>query len=146
MKRLTPEEIKFVKETKFTPTVYQCDQYYLTSFDDYTDAAKVAKEKYGVDLDKFIAKNIAASLNDADAISLDYVAIYLLYSFFTKDELEKMTPKEALSWLMEYRYYFGFRKWAEQDAANAIYDAIAIYDGAAEFYDQPDGNVWCREK
>lgn len=165
MKRLTPNEIKFVKETGFTPTVYQCDQYYLTVFTDeklelnsstytkdrekysrkwYKVAKKIAKEKYDVDLDAFIDKNLNIANDDYDGISLEYVATYLLYCFFTKEELLKMTDEEAHTFLQDYRYYYGFRKWYG-DCSSYIHEAIQAHDGLIEFYDTEDGNVWWRE-
>lgn len=162
MKQLTRNEIKFVKETGFTPTVYQCDEYYRTIFTDehidisdkdyaskkeaysekwYKVASDYAKEKYGIDLNVFIDKNISIENDDYDGISLEYVATYLFYCFFTKDELEKLTDKEATEFLKNYRYYCGFRKW---DNGNLTYvqEAIEAYNGDRLFYLQDDGNVW----
>ena len=165
MKRLTPNEIRFVKETGFTPTVYQCDQYYLTIFTDekldynsatyhkdrekyshkwYTVVEKAAKEKYDVDLDLFLSKNLNIENDDYDGISLEYVATYLFYCFFTKEELERLTDEEATKFLQDYRYYCGFRKWGG-DCYPYIREAIQAHDGSIEFYDTEDGNVWWRE-
>lgn len=162
MKPLTKDEIRFVKETHFTPTVSQCDQYYLTTYTDehceyepsdtYHERRdlyskrwekiikKDAKEKYNVDLDKFLDKNLNIDNNDFDGISLEYVATYLFYCFFTKEELEKLTDEEATKFLQDYRYYGGFRKW---DGGNLPFaqEAIEIYNGERVFYLQ-DKNVW----
>jgi len=166
MKQLTKQEIKYVKETGFTPTVYQCAQYYLTKLTDeqldlnsptykedrekyetkwFAEAEKLAKEKYSVDLQAFLDKNIGSSLNDYDGISLEYVATYLFYCFFTKEELEKLTDEEATRFLKDYRYYSGFRKW---DGGNLQYvqEAIEVYEGNRFFYLQDDGNVWNTER
>ena len=163
MKQLTAKEIQFVKDTKFTPTVWQCDEYYRTIFTDekcefgdnyperrdvysqkwFNVASDYAKEKYGIDLDEFISKNLGPN-DDYDGISLEYVATYLFYCFFTKEELENLTDKEATEFLKDYRYYGGFRKW---DGGNFTYvqEAIEAYDGKRLFYLQDDGNVWNTE-
>ena len=110
----------------------------------YQLAKKVAREKYNVDLDKFLKKNISQSLNDGDSISLEYVATYLFYLFFTEEELRRMTDEAATEFLKNYRYYYGFRKW---DGGNLTYvnDAIRAYEGEIEFYEDTDGNVLWRE-
>ena len=141
MLQLTKNEIRFVKETGFTPTVYQCDEYSRTTFKDYNMASKVAKDEYDVDLDEFIHKNIGIDLEDSDGISLEYVATYLFYCFFTKEELELLSPKDGLKWLQGYRYFFGFRKWDEMFTTIEINEAIEVYKGTRVFYLQDDGNV-----
>ena len=162
MKRLTDDEIRFVKNTGFTPTVWQCDEYYKTAFtdealdynapdyslkkrDEYSDrwykaAYDCARFSYNFDLDEFIKKNLGDDLGDYDAISLEYVATYLLYCFFSKEELEKMTDKEATKFLQDYRYYFGFRK---HDSGNMqfVQEALEVYDGSRVFYEADDGNI-----
>lgn len=169
MKRLTPNEIQFVKDTGVTPTVYQCDEWYRTIFTDekveydnnkdhkdylirkeayankyFKIASDYAAEKYGVDLDAFMDKNLNIHNGDSDGISLEYVAVYLLYSFFTKEELENLTSEKAIEWLQNYRYFGGFRKWYG-DCGIYIGDAIKAHEGLIEFYEEPDGNVWYRE-
>lgn len=159
MRKLTENEVAFVKETGFTPTVYQCREYYRTTFYDmkldkkdydpaegyhYQLAKKVAREKYNVDLDEFLKKNISQSLNDGDSISLEYVATYLFYLFFTEEELQRMTNEAATEFLKNYRYYYGFRKW-DGDNLTYVNDAIRAYEGEIEFYEDADGNVLWRE-
>lgn len=167
MKPLTDQEIRFVKETGFTPTVFQCGEYYRTIFTKekidynipnydqaeeeyirkwYKVASDYAKEHYGIDLGEFIDKNLGAGINDSDGISLEYTATYLFYCFFTKEELEKLTDKEATKFLKDYRYYFGYRKW---DTGNLIYvqEAIEAKDGNRVFYVDGEGdNVYNIEK
>lgn len=157
MTQLTDDEIRFVKETRFTPTVYQCGQYYMTSYTDervalgddyaarvaeyekkwYGVAEKDAKERYGVDLGAFLEKSDA---DDSDVISLEYAATYLLYCFFTKSELERLTNDEAIRFLQNYKYYGGFRKW-DYDCSLYIKEAIDAHDGLRVFYIEEDGNV-----
>ena len=165
MKQLTDKEIKFVKETGFTPTVWQCSEWNRTIFtdekfncsghsfkdrDEYNDkwfsvASDYAKEKYGFDLTTFLNKNLGIDLNDSDGISIEFVATYLLYCFFTKEELENLSNQKALDFLQDYRYYFGFRKWYVGDMHYRmpyIDEAIEVYNGERVFYLQDDGNVW----
>ena len=146
MKQLTKEEIKFVQETGFTPTVFQCNEYHRTPFKDFEEACKVAQDKYNIDLDEFLSKNISIDLDDSDGISLEYVATYLFYCFFTKEELEQLTPIKALEWLQDYRYFCGFRKWDEQLAFSEVQEAIEIHNGTRVLYLESDGNVWNWEK
>lgn len=141
MKKLTDKEIKFVKETRFTPTVYQCDEYSKTPFENYDHAAKVAKAVYKIDLKKFLDKCLQD--DDSDAISLEFAAAYLLSAFFSKGELEKMTPTEALDFLRDFKYHFGFRKWDENDARSALEEAYGIKIGERELYSQ-GGHMWNR--
>lgn len=169
MKQLTLNEIKFVKETGFTPTVLQCAEWYRTIFTDekcefgdnyperreeyeekwYKVASDYAQEKYGVNLDEFISKNLSIDLDDSDGISIEFVATYLLYCFFTKEELENLSNQKALDFLQDYRYYGGFRKWYVGDMPYRmpyIEEAIEVYNDERVFYLQDDGNVWNTKK
>lgn len=162
MRQLTQNEINFVKATKFTPTVWQCDEFYLTTYTDdrcecqpsdtYHERRtlyskkwmkiikKDAKERFDVDLDEFIDKNLSVDNDDYDGISLEYVATYLFFCFFTKEELEKLTDEEATRFLQNYRYFCGFRKW---DGGNLPYvnEAIEVYNGERVFYVEEDHQV-----
>lgn len=143
MKRLTEKEIAFIKETHFTPTVLQCDEYDKTPFRDYAQAEIAAKEKYGIVLKDLMEK--CAADDDIDEISLEYAATYILYTFFSKEELSGMRISDALRFLMDFRYYLGFRKWDRSQAADCLEEAIQIYDGAREFYPER-GHMWNRTK
>lgn len=165
MKELTANEIKFIKETGWTPTVVQCSEWYRTIWtdekvdttsenylaqrDEYDAKYLVissaqAKEKYNVDLEQLYNK--LCSVEDSDGISLEYDATYLLYTFFTKEELLELDTAWVLAWLQDFKYYFGYRKWAESDVEAAILEAIEIHAGTREFYLTEDGYVWNREK
>lgn len=143
MLKLNDQEIKFVKETKFTPTVFQCDEYYRTPFKNASEASEVALRDYGVDLAAFLKKNL--DQNDTDSISLEYVATYLFYTFFSEEELLNIFSEDALKWLQDYRYYLGFRKWDADDVAQGVEEAVEIYRGEREFYITEDNQVWNRE-
>lgn len=143
---LTDKEVQFVKDTKFTPTVYQCDTYSSTPFKDYAEAEKVAKEKYGVDLAEFLKKNLEQE--DTDGISLEYVATYLFYEFFSCEDLIDMAsnrPEKGLEWLQDYRYHFGFRKWDLDLAVDEMWEAVMVYEGKRDFYITEDGQVWNKD-
>lgn len=140
MRQLAENEIKFFKETNFTPTVFQCDEYSRTPFHSYAEAEKAAKEKYSINLDSLLTD----CLNDSDSISLEYDATYLLHTFFTQDELKEMKAKEALKFLQDFKYFNGFRKWSEEQAEVEIQEALQIYDGVRKFVDV-DGDVWNKE-
>ncbi len=142
MRRLNNNEIKFIKETGWTPTVYQCDEYDRTTLKDLDTSIEVAKNEYDIDLLELYDKT--CNLDNNDGISLEYEATYLFYTFFTKEELEKMTDAKATAWLKDFKYYFGYRKW---DGGNIIYvnEALDVYNGTREFYEEDDGDVWNRE-
>ena len=163
MKPLTEEEIKFIKETGWTPTVQQADEWERTIFSNvfslknnydsaekrltdrkafgkraFEEAFKCAKEQYGLNLRELNKK----CLTEWDAITLENDAIYLFYAFFTKEELEKLTDKEATKWLKDFKYDCGYRKW---DDGNLEYvqEAISVYEGKTSFYIcTEDDSIW----
>lgn len=143
MIELNPEEIRFVKEIHFTPTVYQLNEYSRTPFKDYKECKKVANKLYHFDLDNFIKKNL--NQKDTDELSLEYVATYLLYTFFTEDELEELSGEDALKWLEDYRYYRGFWKFETDQVLTCIDKALEVYYGVREFYSSDDNQIWNRE-
>lgn len=161
MKQLTENEIKFIKETGWTPTVEQCGEWGRTVFPSLFGKADFKKEY--LDEDGYVVDEFSDKVNEyvlktydidtvdlykkfteeSDAVSLEYEATYLFYAFFTKEELEKLTDEEATKWLKGFQYFSGYRKW---DGGNLIYvyEAIDIYNGARELYIQDD-SVWNRE-
>lgn len=147
MKLLTKDEVRFIKETGFTPTVFQCDEYMKRTYkkpywiDSFAEAQNIAREDFNIDLEVLLDKTIGDDLDDSDSISLEETAVYLFYTFFTKAELEKLTDEEATKFLQDFRYFYGYRKW---DGGNLsyVYDAIEAKEGKRVFYLQEDGNVW----
>ncbi len=146
MKRLTEQEINFIKDTGWTPTVQQCNEYKRTNkapyyIDSFAEAQNIAREDFNIDLIELYDKT--CNLENSDSISLEYDATYLLYTFFTKEELEKLTDEEVTQWLKDFKYFCGYRKW---DGGNLVYvnEAIEIYEGTREFFDM-NGDVWNRE-
>ena len=158
MKQLTEQEIKFIKETGWTPTVYQCDEWYKTIWTDehleigpestykerkeaysakYEELAFNTAKKYGVDLGKLYKK----CTDNSDSISLEYEATYLFYILFTKEELELLTDEEATEFLKNFQYYLGYRKW---DGGNLQYvqEALEVYNRTRVFYLENDSDVW----
>ena len=142
MRKLNNNEIKFIKETGWTPTVHQCDEYDRTTLKDLDTSIEVAKYEYDINLLELYDKT--CNMDNSDGISLEFEATYLFYTFFTKEELEKMSSKKGLSWLQDFKYYLGYRKWDEQYTTIEINEAIEVYNGTREFYEQ-DGNMWNRE-
>lgn len=150
MKFLKLNEIKFIKETGWTPTVYQCREYDKTIWADLCENKdeefcmnlidKEAREEYAVDVHELYQK----CTSEYDGITLEYDAVYLFYTFFTKEELEKLTDEEATRWLKDFKYYSGYRKW---DSGNLVYvnEALEVYNGQKEFYEDHDGEVWTRD-
>ena len=162
MKKLTEQEINFIKETGWTPTVEQCDEWERTIFVNLF--TKAAFKKKHLDEDGYVIDEFSNKVNEyvlktynidtvdlykkfteeSDAISLEYEATYLFYTFFTKEELEKLTDEEATKWLKDFQYFSGYRKW---DGGNLIYvnEALEVYAGTREFYEEPNGEIWNRE-
>lgn len=138
MKRLNENEIRFIKETNCTPQVLMGDEWKRTPFINYRDAVEVARERYDVDLDEMCDK-----FGDSDSISLEYTATYLIYTFFSKAEIENASPKYMLKWLQDFKYHCGFRKWSEDFVAIAMDEALDIYAGVREFYLEDD-EMWNR--
>ena len=142
MRRLTENEIRFIKETGVTATVIQCDEWDRSQCSNYADAEKLADEKYGINLHEFLS--VLADVN-YDSISLEYDAVYLLYTFLTREELENMNDGEVLEWLKDFKYWCGYRKYDIDLAYIHRCEALEVYDGTREFYETDDGEVWNRE-
>ena len=142
MRRLTENEIKFIKETGVTATVIQCDEWDRSQCSSYVDAEKLADEEYGINLDEF--SNVLLDAN-YDSISLEYDAVYLLYTFLTREELENMNDSEVLEWLKNFKYWCGYRKYDIDLAHMHRCEALEVYDGTREFYETDDGEVWNRK-
>ena len=104
----------------------------------YRNIAKL----YEVDIDELYKK--VCSLDNSDGISLEYDATYLLYTFFSEEDLMHMDTSWALQWLQDFKYYCGYRKWDEHLVEIEILEAIEIYAGTREFFDM-DGDVWNRK-
>lgn len=154
MRKLTDNEIKFIKETKWSPTLVQMSyskgELARTPFKDYEPEEAENKYvalaiQYGVgELTDLYKKT--CDIDNNDAISLEFEATYLLYTFFSKDELVDLDNVWGLHWLQDFKYYFGYRKWEPFDVEIAIQEALEIYGGSREFYECPeDGDVWNRE-
>ena len=142
MRRLTENEIKFIKETGVTATVIQCDEWDRSQCSSYADAEKLADEEYGINLDEL--SNVLLDAN-YDSISLEYDAVYLLYTFLTCEKLENMNDSEVLEWLKNFKYWCGYRKYDIDLAHMNRCEALEVYDGTREFYETDNGEVWNRE-
>ena len=142
MRRLTENEIRFIKETGITATVIQCDEWDRSTCSNYVDAEKLADAEYGINLQEFL--RVLADVY-YDNISLDYDAVYLLYTFLTREELENMNDGEVLKWLRDFKYWFGYRKYDIDLAYIHRCEALEVYDGTREFYETDDGEVWNRK-
>ena len=145
MRFLTDNEIKFIKATGVTPTVIQLDEWKRTGCVDFPDAWNVAAITFGVaDPKEFF--HMLTSDKDSDSISIDNNAIYLFYTFFTEEELKNMTSEEALKWLQDWKYYFGYRKCSEDEAAEFRDAALDMHLRPDRYYfKEIDGDVWVLE-
>ena len=146
MKQLTENEIKFIKETKWSPTIFQMGYsdlelcrtpYKGSSSEEGIKEFQKEADKLGVDILTLYNK----CTSETDSISLEYEATYLLYLFFTKEELEKLTNNTVLKWLQYFQYYQGYRKWHYENM-QYVQEALEIYEGTRVFYLEDDGEVW----
>jgi len=147
MHTLSENEIKFLKETKFSPTVVQCDEWKRTTIGSFDEAAEAAKA-YGVDFDA-LWENIN-NQEDWNGLSLSEIAVYLFATFFTLDELESLTDDEAERFLHNWKYHLGFRKFGiggcslERDVAKKVLKGEFICKnddyGGISFYDHEGRN------
>lgn len=139
MKLLTANEIKFLKETGWTPTVAQCNEWKRCTFTE--DQEEEVMKSYGIDVSAFIAKIF--DTNAIDGISLEEEAAYILSVFFTWSELFQMMKDETvLKWLQDWRYFCGYRKWVEQEAYLAAGEAMDIVGGSKKVVTDGDGYIW----
>lgn len=141
MREFCPAEIKFIKETHWTPTVQTCDEWEKTPFKNFEEAEQAAHNA------GFSLSDLFDDLTrDIDAIGLENEAVYLLYTFFTCAELEEMTDKQCCEWLKDFKYFFGYRKWSNSEAGQARRYAVEVHLGLAFLYKEDDGAIWYSEK
>lgn len=154
MKRLTEQEIEFIKHTGWTPTLHQMDYsenelkrthlYQIQNIPVSSEMMKLQFEsfanQYGFNLNDLYDKT--CNLESSDSLSLEEEAIYLFYTFFTKDELVDIDTSWALDWLKDFKYYFGFRKWSEYEVESAVLDALEVYSGTRKFVEDSDGEIY----
>ena len=139
MKLLNEQEIKFLKETKYSCTVFQCDEWDRCSFKNFSEASTVATNSYGIDLVELNKK----LFDGGDAISLEFAAGYLFYIFFTENELQHLSSDLGLKFLQDFKYFEGWRKAEEVDAFIAICDGIRLHQGTLVFTKEfGDDEVW----
>ena len=159
MKPLTKNELRFMKETGWTPTVEQGNEWDRTIWMDesfksrykelpYEDkhkeaikylslAEEYAEKEYNIDLCDLYKK----CTDECDGITLENDATYLFYMFFTKEELETFTDKTAIEWLKDFKYFSGYRKW-DYNCIQYVKEAIEVYEGKRVFYLEDDGSIW----
>lgn len=149
MKALTNQEIKFLKETRWTPTLYQMD-YKKTPLMTNKDIEiiyfhyEILARNYKINIQTLYNKFTRD--DEIDAISLEDEAVWLLYNFFTEEDLKTHNNKFFLDWLQDFQYYNGYRKWDESDVMSAINTVFEIYSGNLEFYTDDNGSVGVRSK
>lgn len=137
MQRLTKQEWKFLKDNNLTPTVIQCDEWKRSTFRNLKDAVKTA-EKLGINFEDLTNK----MFGDMDFITLENEAVYVLYNWFTEEELENLTDEEVTKFLQDWKYFGGYRKW---DGGNLCYveEALQVYHGQKFFeIDPQDSQIW----
>lgn len=140
MRMLKPNEVEFIKETHWTPTVHVCDEWHKTPYID-AEEARLAAIEYDIDLEALYND----CTRDVDFISLANEAAYLLFVFFSLSELEEMSAVACLDWLQNFKYFFGFRKWSETAADCAREEAIGIYTGEKVIKIADDKSVWVKD-
>lgn len=137
MMPLTPNEIKFIKGTNYTATVWQCGEWGRTIWGHMPTYAEVATwcmqagiaEVYdtlsaGAFLDYLYKK----FNNIEDAISAENLGVYLFRTFLTREEMEQMLRQPPLEtgdngyrltasakFLKDWKYFNAFRKVDDAD-------------------------------
>lgn len=140
MRKLSDNEIRFIKETKVTPQVIVGDEWNKTPYKNLNEATDKASKDYKVELDEMMKKCEAC-----DGISLEYAATYLFYTFFSMEELQNLSGEDALAWLQDFKYFFGYRKWTIWDAEIAVDEALEVYHSTREFFEAEDQEIWNKE-
>ena len=149
MRKLTRNEIRFIKETGWTPTLFQMDyskeELAKTPYKNLNSADAIKEmqkkeEELNIDIVALYEKCVEFS----DSISLDYEITYLLYTFFSPDEIYDMDLSFLNKWLKDFKYFFGYRKFEASE--HNIEEALEIYNGTREFYETDDDHdMWNRK-
>lgn len=142
MKALTNNEILFIKDSGWTPTIYQCDEWYKIGI----DAEDFFKEleRYNIDghsfLDKFFGED------EIDNMSFEDEAAYILSLFFNWGELLKMLKEDSvLEWLRNWKYYYGARKWTKEEANDAVAVAMDLLSNNKKIKVDEHGSIMILE-
>lgn len=157
MKRLTESEIQFIRDTGYTATVWQNDEWHRTCWGtepSYSDIVEYCTqngiaEVYDEPSAVLFLQQLQEKFNsDEDAISLEMLAIYLFRTFLSPAKLEETlaAPSEhgvrpSALWLQDWKYNFGFRKWEDADylVRDALNPAIKLDTSSDEiWYDEYD--------
>ena len=75
-----------------------------------------------------------------DSISIENAATWVLSHYFTLEQLRKMKPEEAESFLKDWKYHFGFRKcdgWGGyyiEDAIDALEGRLVLSEDEKEYW------------
>lgn len=157
MKPLTSAQIKFIKHTQITPTIFQCDEWERTIWKHNPSSDEIAATC--ADLGICATKDEALTLWEEllydfnrceDGISLEDAAIYLFRTFLTPDEMEKMLEAPSIDqglygynltqsgqWLRDWKYFNGYRKWDDCD-----YLLEQALDESYVMYVDDDGDIY----
>ena len=139
MKALTAKEWKILKETGFTPTVYQCDEWSRTLMTDKSTGGFLRLcADVGVNGSQLIDKLCA----EEDSFTIDDAAAYILYNYFTEAELDKKTDQELLDFLCGFKYFFGFRKYSVYSIPFVRETLAHLYADETEFAVDDDDDIY----
>lgn len=83
---------------------------------------------------------------DEDAFSLEDLATWLFTHYYTKQELKELPCEDAVSFLKDWKYFFGFRKLDAATVANYIDNALAVFDGEYELCKNSDEIMYLRKE
>ena len=157
MKLLNDHQIKFIRHTRVTPTVIQCDEWNRTIW----PKAPCSDEIFAVCYALGIAQNKPEALKfwdellyvfnlEDDGLALEDTAIYLFRTFLTRKEMEDMLAAPAIhsgyygyrltesgQWLQDWKYFFGYRK--TPDANEMLEKAL---DPRYELHTDMEGDVY----
>lgn len=142
MKALTDKEWKILKETGFTPTVYQCDEWSRTLLKDKSVSGFLrACADAGINgsqlMDKLCAEENSCTIDDA--------AAYILYNYFAEADIDKKTDQELLDFLCGFKYFFGFRKYSVCSIPFVRETLVQLYGHETEFAVDDDDDICIKE-
>lgn len=138
MKRLTNDELAFVKAFNVKPDDWQDLQYKPSRKWDYAEIATWCMHNGIAPYvhDKISAADFLKGIEDKfwddegfDALSLEDVAIWVLTTYYTYDQIHDMTLVQVIQALQDWKYFCGFRKIADFDAIQALSCALGVFDG-----------------
>ena len=149
MKRLTNDELAFVKAFKVKPDDWQDWSFKPARAWDYTEIATwcmhngVAPYVHDAISAADFLKGIEKKFWDEDGfdgMSLEEVSVWVFVTYYTYEEVRSMSLLQGIRALQDWKYYGGFRKVDDLDVIRAQNAALSVFEGYL-IQDPDDDNV-----